>query len=158
MTARRALAAALAATLALGGCGREVGGDAYDAGALGSAARTERGVVEAVRPVRLQDGDQAQDSTLGAVVGGAAGGAVGREIGGGWGQIVAIGAGIVLGAAAGAFAQTELSRQDGLEYVVRTEDGRLYTIVQGAENPLAAGSQVFIQFGDGRNRARVVPA
>jgi outer membrane lipoprotein SlyB len=153
-----ALAALAALTMSLGGCAREVGGDVYDTRSLGGAVRTERGVVASVRPVRLQDGERLQEPGLGAVIGGAAGGAIGREIGAGWGQIVAIGAGIVLGAAAGALAQGELSKQDGLEYVVRTGDGQLYTIVQGTENPVAAGSPVFIQFGDSRTRARVVPA
>ncbi len=154
----RALAALLAAALVLPGCARQVGGDVYDSRAVGGAVRTERGTVEAVRPVRLEDGDSLTDPRLGAVIGGAAGGAIGREIGAGWGQIVAIGAGIVLGAAAGALAQGELSKQDGLEYVVRTDDGRLFTIVQGPQDPLAVGAPVFIQFGDGRTRARVVPA
>jgi outer membrane lipoprotein SlyB len=156
--AAAALAAIAAISMTLGGCAREVGGDVYDTRDLSAAVRTERGVVESVRPVRLQDGERLQEPGLGALIGGAAGGAVGREIGAGWGQIVAIGAGIVLGAAAGALAQGELSKQDGLEYVVKTTDGRLFTIVQGVEDPIATGSPVFIQFGDSRTRARVVRA
>jgi outer membrane lipoprotein SlyB len=156
--AAAALAVVAALSMSLGGCAREVSGDVYDTRDLNAAVRTERGVVESVRPVRLQDGERLQEPGLGAVIGGAAGGAIGREIGAGWGQIVAIGAGIVLGAAAGALAQGELSKQDGLEYVVKTTDGRLYTIVQGTDNPIAAGAPVFIQFGDSRTRARVVRA
>ncbi|NWG47450.1 MAG: hypothetical protein HXY25_13025, partial [Alphaproteobacteria bacterium] len=47
-----------------------------------------------------------------------------------------------------------LTRQTGIEYVIRTEDGRLITIVQGDDVILAPGQRVLIVSGE---RVRVIP-
>lgn len=155
--ALRSVAVILVAALALGGCAREIGGSTVDSSRIGGAVATERGVIESVRIVQVQEGDRTQDNLIGAVVGGLAGGVAGNQIGGGTGRVIATGAGAILGAGAGAAAQQQLSRQTAVEYVVRLSFGRLVTVVQADAQPLPVGAPVFVQTGQGQ-RARVIPA
>ncbi len=153
----RSVAVILAAALALGGCAREIGGSTVDSSQIGGAVATERGVIESVRMVQVQEGDRLQDNLIGAGVGGLAGGVAGSRIGGGFGRTVATGAGAIAGAAVGAAAQQQLGRQSAVEYVVRLSFGRLVTVVQADAQPLPVGAAVFVQTGQGQ-RARVIPA
>jgi outer membrane lipoprotein SlyB len=153
----RALVVALAATAALAGCARQIGGEVYEGRSLGSAVSTYRGVVESARYVTVQESDTLQGNTTGGLIGGVAGGAAGARFGQGYGKALAIGAGALIGATAGALAEQRLSRQEAIEYVVRTTDGQLFTVVQGAEDPFPAGTPVFVQLGGG-GRARVIRA
>jgi outer membrane lipoprotein SlyB len=153
----RAVLSALAVSLALGGCARQIGGDVYEGRSLGGAVSTYRGVVESARYVTVQESDTLQGNTTGGLIGGVAGGAAGARFGQGYGKALAIGAGALLGATAGALAEQRLSNQDAIEYVVRTTDGQLFTVVQAPDDPMPAGTQVFVQLG-GDGRARVMRA
>ncbi len=152
------LPAALAASLTLGACARQISGNTVTGVQAGEVMRTEHGVVESARPVRVQEKDQLQENYAGMVIGGAAGGYLGHELGGGgMSQVVVTGLGALAGATAGALAEKGLKEQVGMEYVFRNEIGELKTIVQGPEPRLQPGQRAYLQIS--RNgRARLVPA
>lgn len=114
---------------------------------------TFAGVVESARPVAVQN-----EGNLGTVLGAAGGGIAGAQIGGGAGTHIIGGvAGAAIGALAGRGAEKAITKQSGMEYVVRLENGQLQTIVQGAQPPIMPGQKVFVQlYGPGRSR--VIPA
>ena len=143
--------------LSVAACQRQISGDVVQGRTMGSAVRTERGVVESARYVTVQENDTLQGNTAGGLIGALAGGAAGSLIGGGTGRAIAIGAGAIAGAAAGALAQQQLSNQNAIEYVVRLRNGQLYSVVQGLDNPVEVGTEVFVQL-DGRGRARLFRA
>lgn len=158
---RFALPVALAAALVSAGCARQTSPNVVEGSTVGQVTETYPGVIESARVVSIQEGDRLQQNTTGGLIGGAAGAgagaAVASTINEGWGKAIAIGAGAILGAAAGAVAERETTRQTAIEYVVRLDDGRLVTVVQGVDGQLAPGQRVFMQVARG-GRARVVPA
>lgn len=152
------LPAAVAASLSLGACARQISGDVVSGAQTGEVTRTEIGRIESARPVRVQEQDRLERNYGGMAIGGAAGGLIGHEIGGGgFGQILTTGVGALAGATAGALAEQGLKDQVAMEYVVRNEIGEVYTIVQGPEPRLQPGQRVYIQMAN-QGRARVVPA
>ncbi len=157
MTAAKRIALALAATLAVTGCAREIGGASVDSSTLGAAVQTERGVVEGARFVQVQEGERAQDNLLGGAIGGVAGGVAGSTVGAGAGRTLATVGGALAGAAVGAAVQQQTSRQTAVEYVVRLSGDRRVTIVQTDATPIPVGSAVFVQLGGGGQRARISP-
>ena len=150
--------AALAASLTLGACARQISGDSYTGVQAGEVMRTEVGWIESARPVRIQEKDRLQENYAGMAIGGATGGYLAHELsGGGWGRPLATGAGVIAGATAGALAQQGLQSQVAMEYVFRNEIGQIKTIVQGPEPRLQPGQRVFLQISS-RGRSRLVPA
>ena len=153
---RPATALLLAATLlGAAGCAREVSPDVVNASSVGEVNDAFFGTVQSMRPVTIQEGDRLQQNTTGAVIGGLAGAAVGSVFGGGWGRVIATGAGAVVGSVVGAAAERDLSRQQGIEYTVRLDNGRMITIVQGPQPALSTGQRVIVQTSS-QGRARVV--
>ena len=149
---------ALAASLALGACARQISGNTVTGAQAGEVMRTEVGWIESARPVQLQEHDQLQQNVTGGAIGGAAGGLLGYEIGGhGWGRLLTTGVGALAGATAGALAEKGMTQQTAMEYVFRNEIGQLKTVVQGPEPRLVPGQKVYLQISD-RGRARLVPA
>ena len=145
----------VAALLGAAGCAREVSPSVVSANTVGAVNEAFFGTVQSVRPVTIQEGDRLQENTTGAVIGGLAGAAVGSVFGGGWGRVIATGAGAVVGSVVGAAAERDLSRQQGVEYTVRLDNGRMITVVQGPEPALATGQRVIVQTSN-QGRARVV--
>ena len=152
------LPAAVAASLALGGCARQISPNYVTGAQAGEVMRTEIGYVESARPVRVRERDQLGENYAGMAIGGATGGFIGHEIGGsGTSQVVVTGLGALAGATAGALAQQGLQEQVAMEYVFRNEIGEVKTIVQGPEPRLQPGQQAYLHIS--RNgRARLVPA
>ncbi len=149
--------AALAASLGLAACARQISPDVVSGRDAGVVMHTEIGWVESARVVQIHEDDQLQRNSAGILIGGSAGGLLGNQIGSGWGRILATGAGALIGATAGALTEQELKRQPAMEYVVRNEAGELYTIVQGVEPRLVPGQRVYLH-ESARGRARLVPA
>ncbi len=145
----------LAAVLAVGGCAREIDPTVVSGPSVGATTQTYRGTIESVRAVLVQESDTLEGNTTGLLLGGVAGGLAGSRIGGGFGRTLATTAGVAAGAGAGALAERELKRQQGYEYVVRTETGQLFTVVQGGPR-LSPGQSVYVQLPS-RGRATVVP-
>lgn len=152
------LPAALAASVTLGACARQISPNYVSGAQAGEVMRTEIGWVESARPVRVQERDQVGQNYEGMAIGGAAGGFIGHEIGGsGASQVIVTGLGALAGATAGAFAQQGLQQQTAMEYVFRNEIGEVKTIVQGPEPRLTPGQKAYLHIS--RNgRARLVPA
>lgn len=150
--------AALAASVTLGACAREISGNTVSGVQAGEVMRTEIGWVENARPVRVRERDQLGENYEGMAIGGAAGGFIGHEIGGdGFEQVIVTGLGALAGATAGALAQQGLQDQVAMEYVFRNEIGEVKTIVQGPEPRLTPGQKAYLHIS--RNgRARLVPA
>ena len=157
MTLSRPATALLLAAALFGaaGCAREVSPDVVSASSVGEVNDAFFGTVQSMRPVTIQEGDRLQQNTTGAVIGGLAGAAVGSVFGGGWGRVIATGAGAVVGSVVGAAAERDLSRQQGIEYTVRLDNGRMITIVQGPQPALSTGQRVIVQTSS-QGRARVV--
>ena len=148
---------AVAASLGLAACARQISPDVVAGRDAGVVMRTEIGWIQSARPVQIQEQDQLQRNSAGILIGGATGGLLGNQIGHGWGRILATGAGALVGATVGALTEQELKRQPAMEYVVRNEIGELYTIVQGVQPRLVPGQRVYLQ-ESGHGRARLVPA
>ncbi len=152
------LPAAVAASLTLGACARQISGDYATGVQAGEVTRTEYGVVESARPVRVREKDQLQENYAGMAIGGATGGYLGHELGGGgMSQVVVTGLGALAGATAGALAEQGLKEQVAMEYTFRNEIGELKTIVQGPEPRMQAGQRAYLHISH-NGRARLVPA
>lgn len=146
--ALKACAAALA--LLSASCASGLGAGDYAREEVGRPLRLEHGVIERIRPVRIE-GTQ---TIIGPAVGAAIGGLAGSEIGGGDEEsaIAAI-AGAVLGGVAGAAIEEGVTRRDGTAYTVRRDDGSLVNIVQAGPATLSPGQSVVIEYGE---RTRIV--
>ena len=111
-----------------------------------------QGVIEQITPTTIRGPAQ---QGLGAVVGGVTGATLGSLVGGGTGRDVAMVAGALGGAAAGAnIAGQAAPVVAGQEIFVRTDSGVLVEVTQPA-TALRVGQRVFIQ-GTGES-ARVTP-
>lgn len=156
MSARFDLAAAGLLMLGLAACAHPTS-EQYGTGDVGRVIDTGEGTVVAAKVVDIKGGE---NSGVGAVAGGALGATGAATVFGGdsSGRLAAGIIGGILGAGAGYMAEQEVSGRQGIEYVIRTPDGRLVTLVQNRapeEQPLASGTPVLIQYG--RDYTRIVP-
>jgi outer membrane lipoprotein SlyB len=156
MPESRRLAGILTAlSLVLAACSHP-SGQQYTAQDAGRILDTATASVISSRPVEIRGGENVG---IGAVAGGAAAGSVAAAAVDKPGAEAAatIIAGLV-GAGLGFLAEEEARSRDGIEYVLRTSDGRVITLVQnrGAnEEVIPAGREVLIQYGS--QYTRVVP-
>lgn len=152
----RALALVLAlasSSFVFTGCTRDISSSSYTESDVGEVSETLEGTVLKVRPVKVKGSDKLSGNTAGLATGAIAGGLLGYQFGKGKGNLAATGAGALLGAAAGAYAQDALTTQEGLEYTVKLTDGRLKTVVQGKDNAIAPGQRVLLYvYNSGRSR------
>jgi outer membrane lipoprotein SlyB len=133
------------------GCVAVLGGCAYPG--MGSSeyhrvdARGEQsvrfGVVESVRPVRIDP----HDSGVGTVAGAAIGGIAGSNVGGGSGQAVGAIAGAVLGGILGQSIEKSANEATGIEVTVLLDSGKYIAVVQGADEVFRAGDRVRVLSG-----------
>jgi outer membrane lipoprotein SlyB len=132
------------------GCMRNISPDTYAVGSVGQVNRAVKGMIVNARQVNVS-GSQ---SGLGAAAGAGAGGVAGSAIGGAAREnIVGAIGGAVVGGVIGAMVEEGATRQQGMEYVVETENGSLITVVQGAEPQLVVGQKVIVIYGQ---RSRVI--
>ncbi|MEO1223059.1 MAG: glycine zipper 2TM domain-containing protein [Pseudomonadota bacterium] len=138
--------------LVLAACAPNINQNTVSLDDANRAERTEIATVISYRPVNVEG----TRSGVGAIAGAAAGGTAGSLIGGGTTENIlgAIG-GAVAGGLAGNFLEEGLTRQTGIEYTLRQQNGQIVTVVQGAEDPIAPGTRVLIIYGE---RTRVVRA
>jgi outer membrane lipoprotein SlyB len=144
-------------SLFMQGCARRISANSYHAGHVGEASETYKGVVVSKRVITVQESERMQDNTTGMVAGGVAGGLLGSMVGKGKGSLLGGIAGAGLGATGGAFLQDHLGTQDGIEYVIRLENGRMMTVVQGPDVAINIGQSVLIMVSH-TGRSRVIPA
>jgi outer membrane lipoprotein SlyB len=143
--------------MTLGACARQISPDVHAGRAAGQAQVTQAGVIENVRLVEIQESDTLEGNKTGQLLGGLAGGVAGARFGQGVGKALASAGGAIVGAFIGSFAEQEVKRQQAFEYIVRTDNGQLLTIVQGLQPQMTPGQRVYVQDG-GYGRGRVIPA
>jgi outer membrane lipoprotein SlyB len=140
---RYGIIAVMAVAACLSGCKQNVSPDTYSVGSVGQVNRVIRGTIISARPVEIA-GTQGVGSTAGAAAGAVAGSGIG---GGTRSNIVGAIGGAVVGGVAGAMIEGSATKQNGMEYVVETENGALLTIVQGADSVLNVGLPVLVMHG-----------
>ncbi|WP_156962004.1 glycine zipper 2TM domain-containing protein [Candidatus Paracaedibacter symbiosus] len=147
-----------ASTLLLEGCAPRIGGSNYSVRGAGEMNDTYRGVVVSARPVTIsaKTAERENEPGAGALAGGLAAGYAGSQIGKGHGSVVAAGVGALAGAIGGHFAEKALTDQEGFEYQVRLDDGRLTTIAQGADPVIRVGQRVLV-IKSTKDRGRIIP-
>ena len=148
---KKSLSILIPALLVVGACTSRIGADQYATNATGTVNTAVRCTVVNVRPVVVQSNNNA-----GMLVGGAAGAVAGSMIGGSDAAHILGGiGGAVVGGLAGDAAQSGLSKQQGYEYIVETNTGKLLTITQGNDVLLSPGQKCMVLYGD---QARIIPA
>jgi len=130
------------ATLALASCAPSLSSNRYTAGQVGSVNRAVRGQIIAVRAVTV-DRSTGVGGAAGAGVGAVAGASLGSNTDG---SIAGALIGAVLGGVAGSALEREGSKTPAHEYVIRTENGALLTLVQG-EPAIDNGAKVIVLYG-----------
>ncbi len=147
----RTIGIALAATAILGlaGCAAPGRGSADY---RGYQTRTEQsmrfGVVETIRPVRIDAPNTGVGTATGAVLGGLAG----NTVGGGYGQTAAAIAGAVIGGIIGSHVEADANKGEGIEITVLLDGGQYIAVVQEADEAFRVGDRVRIVSGQGTTR------
>lgn len=144
-------AAMLSAIVLFSGCGKNFSSTSYNAQTVGSASAVYPCTVVSSRIVNIEE----EDTQTGMLVGAAAGGLAGNMIGKGKGRVASTGIGALLGGFAGSKVQEGMNSQQGLEYMVRLDDGSMRSIVQGMDVRLNPGQRAHL-IVDPRGRSRLV--
>jgi outer membrane lipoprotein SlyB len=152
----RIVAAAMATSLALASCARQISPGVHTGNTVGEVQSTYVGTLQSARVVMVQEDELLEDNRTGGLIGGVAGGAAASRVGQGTGKAVAIAGGALAGAALGALAERGIKRQQAMEYIVRLDNGQLLTVVQGLEPQISVGQRVYVQESQ-RGRGRVLP-
>jgi outer membrane lipoprotein SlyB len=142
----------LGISLLLGACASEKGGDVYSRDQVRQVQHFKVGTVEGTHKVRIEGTKSQVGTTAGGIVGGIAGSgaADGRT-----GQVAAV-LGAVVGGIVGSAAEEAYTRENGIEYTIKLEDGNYISVVQAANDKeeIKAGDKVRVIESDGV--ARVV--
>ena len=136
------LIAATLAVLLVSGCADTISPSTYSVGQVGTVNRAVDGVIVSVRQVQI-DRSSGVGGVAGAGIGAAGGSAIGSST---EANIAGAIAGAVVGGIIGAAAEKGASKTTGFEYVVRTSNGALLTLVQGGP-PLAVNDPVIVMYG-----------
>lgn len=136
---------------AIAACAPRIGSNDYSYGSVRQATNGFPCTVISVRTVNVSS----NDNTMGTALGGVAGGVAGSTIGHGHSShtLGAIG-GAAAGMLLGNLAQDTMMKQSGYEYVVRTDNGQIYSVTQGTDTLLAAGQRCMLLNGA---ESRVIP-
>ena len=126
------------AAVALAGCAPIRSGDTYYYGQTMRAQSVELGIVEGLRPVRIEG----PNTGVGTVGGAALGGIAGAQIGQGSGSVAGAIGGAILGGVLGNAIERDASKREGVEVTVRLDSGRTIAIVQGGTEDLRPGDRV----------------
>lgn len=138
---------------------------------------TLEGKVVSANPVTLKNTDKLSDNTTGIATGALAGGVTGGAISGGRGgeTIAAVGIGAIAGGVVGAVVEDQLSKANGIEYIIKVNTKNLntshyhgssqmrnvmagvkasgiITVVQSKDNPISVGQEVYIITSSKRTR------
>lgn len=134
-------------------CAPNISPDTYSTSSAGQVNRVIAGTIVSAREVQVSGDTLTQGGgMIGTLAGGAAGGIAGSSIGQGRGSALAAIGGAVLGGALGNVAEKKITSQRGMEYVVKTKNGSMVSVVQGATPRFSVGQRVLVQYGA---RARV---
>lgn len=119
-------------------CANSNSGSVYSRDDARKVQTVKTGIVESVRPVKLEG----TKSPVGTIAGGAVGGIAGSSVGGGRGSAIAAVIGAVAGGLAGSALEAGITRKDALEITVKIDGGGLVAIVQEADEQFNAGDKV----------------
>ena len=108
------------------GCTPGLGGGDYERAEARRVISVRMGIVESVRPVKLE-GTKSPVGTLG---GAAVGGIAGSTIGQGKGAAIGAVLGAVAGGLAGSAAEEGITRKQGIEVTVKMDNGEMLAVVQ----------------------------
>jgi len=138
------LVGALVASLA--GCASRIGGSDYAVAGTGEINDVAKGVIVGKRNVHIsaQDPEHQSEPGVGAATGLIGGGLLGAQVGSGSGSIAGMVVGGLASAVAGHFVEKKLTEQDGFEYQIQLDSGRLITLVQGKDPELAIGQRILV--------------
>ena len=132
-------------SIMLAACASSNSGSVYSRDEARRVQTVKTGVVESVRPVKLEG----TKSPVGTIAGGAVGGVAGSSIGHGRGSVVAAVIGAVVGGIAGSALEEGVTRKDALEITVKLDGGGLVAVVQEADDQFRAGDRVrLVENGD----------
>lgn len=149
ISARLAIASALAATAVITGCASTSSGSVYSGGQARQEQTVRMGVVESVRQVSIEG----SKSGVGTVAGGLVGGVAGSNIGGGSrGSAIGSILGAVAGGVAGNAIEQGTTKKQGLEITVKLDNGELRAITQEADETFRQGERVRLLSGGGVTR------
>lgn len=146
---------AIAAAVSITGCAPNISPNAYDVSNVGSVNNVVRGVIVSARPVQVNTNSNNNGVSAGGLAGALAGGAAGSAIGGGTrANLIGAVGGALLGGIAGTEIQKGLTRQTGIEYVIKTTGGNYISVVQGSQTALSVGQRVMVIYGA---QSKVIP-
>ncbi|MCX7945738.1 MAG: glycine zipper 2TM domain-containing protein [Hydrogenophilus sp.] len=117
------------AAIVLSGCVPGLGAGSYSRPEARRVMDVQYGVIEGVRPVRLE-GTQ---SGAGAITGAVLGGVAGNTVGGGRGRVATTTLGAAAGAVAGQAVEGLITAKPGVEVTVRLDNGRVVAVTQEDE-------------------------
>jgi len=135
----------------LSGCPASLSGSAYTRYQARTLQSVDTGTVTSVRQVLIEG----TKSGIGGASGAALGGIAASNIGGGRGQVAASIGGALVGGLAGAAAEEALTRQTGLEIIIRLDTGRSIAVTQAADELFRPGERVQVLYDD-YGTARVI--
>ena len=110
----------------LTGCASNLSGESYSRSEARTVQQVEYGIIEHLRPVKIEGTKTPIGSGAGTVIGGIAGSGVGR----GRGSYVMAVIGAVAGGMAGAAIEEGVTRTHGVEITVKMNNGQTIAIVQ----------------------------
>ena len=112
--------------IGLSGCAANQSGESYSRSEARTVQRVEYGIIEQLRPVKIEGTKTPIGSGAGAIVGGLAGSSVGGDI---TGKVMAV-IGAVAGGVAGAAIEEGVTRAEGVEITLKMNNGQTIAIVQ----------------------------
>ena len=120
------LVIALLASVTVAGCASGLGGGDYERAEARRVINVRMGIVESVRPVKLEG----TKSPVGTIGGAAIGGIAGSTVGQGKGSAIAAVVGAVVGGLAGAAAEEGITREQGIEITLKMDNGEILAVMQ----------------------------
>lgn len=142
---------AIPVLLAVAACAPRIGSNDYDYSSVRQATNGFPCTVMSVRQVNVNSSDNTAGTALGGIAGGVAGSTIGH--GRSANTLGAIG-GAAAGMLLGNLAQDSMMSQAGYEYVVRTDNGQIYSVTQGTDTLLSAGQRCMLLNGA---TSRIIP-
>ncbi len=141
----------LSALALMTACAPNINSNHYNTSATGAVGQVMSCTVVSVRQVNVSSSDSSAGSVIGAIGGGVAGSTIGH----GRGSLLGALGGAALGSIAGNYAQEGLSKQAGVEYIVKLDSGAMRTITQGTDVNMQPGQRCYLLYGD---QSRIIPA
>ena len=134
----------------LTGCASNLSGESYSRSEARTVQQVEYGIIEQLRPVKIEGTKTPIGSGAGTVIGGIAG----SSVGGGKGRYVMTVIGAVAGGMAGAAIEEGVTRTQGVEITVKMNDGHAIAIVQAlaSNERFSVGDRVRVIYGDQNTR------